>query len=125
MKGMSLGSQGEATCFLAGSGPDIDWAGLCWTSLGTMMAAASANTLNQVREVWQDSQMQRTCRRPLPAGRVSRLHAVALAATLGVGSLGVLASQVNSPRHLERWRVVQHLCALPAHTSLPWDSNLA
>ena len=59
-----------------------------------MMAAASANTLNQVREVWQDSQMHRTCRRPLPSGRVSRLHAVGLAATLGLGSLGVLATQV-------------------------------
>ena len=83
----------------AGSGPSIDWAALCWTSGGTMMAAASANTLNQVREVWQDSQMHRTCRRPLPSGRVSRLHAVGLAATLGLGSLGVLATQVGRQQH--------------------------
>ena len=101
MKAILLGARVEDTSLLAGSGPDIDWAGLCWTSLGTMMAAASANTLNQVREVWQDSQMHRTCRRPLPSGRVSRLHAVALAAALGLGSLGVLASQVSLLSRLE------------------------
>jgi protoheme IX farnesyltransferase len=33
-----------------GSGEKIDWAGLGWTSLGTYMAAASANAFNQVRK---------------------------------------------------------------------------
>lgn len=34
--------------FVLGSGPIIDFAGLCCTCVGTMMVAASANSLNQV-----------------------------------------------------------------------------
>lgn len=34
--------------FVLGSGGAIDIAGLCWTCGGTMMVAASANSLNQV-----------------------------------------------------------------------------
>jgi len=37
--------------FVAGSGDDIDWAGMGWTSLGTFMCSASANTLNQIIEI--------------------------------------------------------------------------
>lgn len=37
--------------YVAGSKEKIDWAGLGWTSLGTFMASASANALNQVYEV--------------------------------------------------------------------------
>lgn len=36
--------------YVMGSGEKIDWAGLGWTSLGTYMAAASANAFNQVRK---------------------------------------------------------------------------
>lgn len=35
--------------YVLGSPEEVDWAGLCWVSLGTLGAAASANTLNQVR----------------------------------------------------------------------------
>lgn len=38
----------SAAGFVAGSGERVDWSKLAWTSLGTMGAAASANTLNQV-----------------------------------------------------------------------------
>lgn len=34
--------------FVLGSGSTIDFAGLCCTCAGTMMVAASANSLNQV-----------------------------------------------------------------------------
>ena len=34
--------------FVLGSGPTIDFTGLCCTCAGTMMVAASANSLNQV-----------------------------------------------------------------------------
>lgn len=37
-----------AAGFVAGSPEQVDWAGLVWTSLGTMGAASAANTLNQV-----------------------------------------------------------------------------
>lgn len=38
----------SAAGFVAGSGERVDWSKLAWTALGTMGAAASANTLNQV-----------------------------------------------------------------------------
>lgn len=41
----------SGTGFVLGSGSAIDVAGLCWTCTGTMMVAASANSLNQVREI--------------------------------------------------------------------------
>jgi protoheme IX farnesyltransferase len=34
--------------YVLGSGSIVDIAGLCYTCTGTMMVAASANTLNQV-----------------------------------------------------------------------------
>lgn len=34
--------------YVLGSGSAVDLAGLCYTCAGTMMVAASANTLNQV-----------------------------------------------------------------------------
>ena len=39
----------SAAGFVAGSDERVDWGKLAWTALGTMGAAASANTLNQVR----------------------------------------------------------------------------
>lgn len=38
----------SGTGYVLGSGNFIDYAGLCCTCAGTMMVAASANTLNQV-----------------------------------------------------------------------------
>ena len=40
------------------------------TLLGTMLTAFGANALNQYRERHLDALMHRTCRRPLPAGRM-------------------------------------------------------
>ena len=104
----------------AGSGPSVDLPKLCWTSAGTLMAAASANTLNQVREVWQDSQMKRTWKRPLPTGRVGRLHAVSLAAALGLGGVGLLASQVRAQQAQARVA-----CSTQAAESLRTGSSAA
>ena len=60
-----------------------------------MATAACANTLNQVYEVANDSRMRRTMNRPLPLGRVSRVHALAFAATMGIVGLGILYTQVH------------------------------
>ena len=38
----------SGTGFVLGSGSTVDLGGLCWTCAGTMMVAASANSLNQV-----------------------------------------------------------------------------
>lgn len=64
-----------------------------------MGAAAAANTLNQWREVHQDSLMKRTARRPLPLGRISRLHALAFAGVAGAAGVAILGTQVPA-QHL-------------------------
>ncbi|MCJ1422128.1 Protoheme IX farnesyltransferase, mitochondrial [Sticta canariensis] len=79
------------------SGDQICWDQLAWTALGTMGAASAANALNQLREVHQDSLMKRTCRRPLPLGRISRLHALAFAAVAGTAGVSLLAWKATSP----------------------------
>lgn len=84
-----------AAGFVAGSGTEICWNTLGWTALGTMGAASAANTLNQVREVHQDSLMKRTCRRPLPLRRISRLHALGFAAVMGTAGVALLALKTN------------------------------
>ncbi|KAL4181558.1 hypothetical protein AMTRI_Chr12g271750 [Amborella trichopoda] len=81
--------------FVLGSDIVIDFAGLCWTCAGTMMVAASANSLNQVFEVTNDAKMKRTMKRPLPAGRLSVPHAVSWASAVGVGGATILACKAN------------------------------
>jgi heme o synthase len=68
---------------------------LAWASVGIALAAASAATLNHVLETQIDAQMARTRARPLPAGRLSRGRAIALAATLGALAMGILVLLVN------------------------------
>ncbi|CAI5526503.1 unnamed protein product, partial [Closterium sp. Naga37s-1] len=85
-----------AAGFVMGSGDNVDWAGLGWTSLGTFLAAASANTWNQVYEVANDALMKRTRGRPLPAGRMTRQHAIAWGLLTGASGLAILATQTNS-----------------------------
>lgn len=86
----------SAAGFVAGSQKSIDWAGLGWTSLGTMMAASSANALNQLYEVIPDAKMKRTALRPLPSGRMTRLHALTFAAALGIGGTYLLSQKTNN-----------------------------
>jgi hypothetical protein len=81
--------------FAAGSDGAIDWAKLAWTSLGTFGAAACANGLNQAYEMSNDALMARTRGRPLPAGRMSRAHALAFAAAAGAAGLWMLAEKVR------------------------------
>jgi protoheme IX farnesyltransferase len=95
--------------FAVGSGDNIDHAKLAWTSLGTLGAAACANTLNQLYEVANDARMARTCNRPLPAGRLSSRQALLFAALCGVGGLWTLHEQVRRAQLLATCSVVQLL----------------
>jgi heme o synthase len=70
-------------------------AALAWASTGIALAAASAATLNHALERQIDAQMARTRARPLPAERVSRRRAIALAAVLAALAMGILVSLVN------------------------------
>ncbi|MEM9082779.1 MAG: heme o synthase [Planctomycetota bacterium] len=45
------------------------------TVIGTALAAAGANVLNQAWEAPLDAKMRRTCRRPIPSGRLARASA--------------------------------------------------
>ncbi|KAF6176675.1 hypothetical protein GIB67_034537 [Kingdonia uniflora] len=81
--------------FVLGSGNVVDFAGLCWTCTGTMMVAASANSLNQVFEKSNDAKMKRTMQRPLPSGRISLPHAAIWASSVGVAGTTLLACQAN------------------------------
>uniref|UniRef100_A0A0D3EPP4 Heme O synthase n=1 Tax=Oryza barthii TaxID=65489 RepID=A0A0D3EPP4_9ORYZ len=81
--------------YVLGSGNMVDMAGLCCTCAGTMMVAASANTLNQVFEIKNDAKMKRTMRRPLPSGRISPAHAAMWATTVGAAGTALLAWKAN------------------------------
>ncbi|KAK8918657.1 hypothetical protein KSP39_PZI021185 [Platanthera zijinensis] len=81
--------------YVLGSGHVIDFAGLCCTCAGTMMVAASANSLNQVFEVQNDSKMKRTRQRPLPSGRITVPHAVIWASSMGIAGTALLACKAN------------------------------
>ncbi|KFK37256.1 hypothetical protein AALP_AA4G234100 [Arabis alpina] len=86
----------SGTGYILGTGnAAIDLPGLCYTCAGTMMIAASANSLNQIFEISNDAKMKRTMQRPLPAGRMSVPHAVAWATIAGTSGACLLASKTN------------------------------
>ncbi|URD83790.1 protoheme IX farnesyltransferase [Musa troglodytarum] len=85
----------SGTGFVLGSGSAIDIAGLSCTCAGTMMVAASANSLNQVFEIQNDAKMKRTRQRPLPSGRLSVSHAAIWASTVGIAGTTLLAWKAN------------------------------
>ncbi|KAK9120674.1 hypothetical protein Syun_018291 [Stephania yunnanensis] len=81
--------------YVLGSGSAIDFGGLCYTCMGTMMVAASASSLNQVFEKNNDAKMKRTKLRPLPSGRLSISHAAVWASGVGVAGTTLLACKAN------------------------------
>ncbi|KAJ1385810.1 UbiA prenyltransferase family [Sesbania bispinosa] len=85
----------SGTGFVLGSSSAVDLSALSWTCLGTMMVAASANSLNQVFEINNDAKMKRTNKRPLPSGRITIPHAVTWASSVGLAGTALLATQTN------------------------------
>jgi len=84
-----------AAGYAAGSEEGINWQGMGWTCLGTMLASSSANALNQAYEIINDGRMRRTLNRPLPARRMSRAHALTFAAITGAGGVWLLLEKTN------------------------------
>ena len=72
-----------------------DWRLLVHTLLGTALTAAAASILNQYVERPFDGLMNRTKRRPLPAGRVGAVEALALGVSAAVIGLAELYFFVN------------------------------
>ncbi|MFQ6044992.1 MAG: heme o synthase [Gemmatimonadales bacterium] len=65
------------------------------TLLGAAAVAAGSNALNQVWERRIDARMNRTSRRPLPAGRMGVPEANLFAWILGLGGVAYIAAFVN------------------------------
>jgi protoheme IX farnesyltransferase len=57
-----------------GCDASFHWQILAHALLGTALLASGTSALNQWYEVDSDAKMRRTCRRPLPAGRIPRSH---------------------------------------------------
>ena len=85
-----------ATGYVLGSGERVDWREMGVVSLGTFLCSASANAFNQVFEKTNDGKMARTMRRPLPAGRCSRAHALAFGVVSGIAGYVLLRTQCNA-----------------------------
>jgi protoheme IX farnesyltransferase len=72
-----------------------DYARLVHLIIGTMLAAGGTLALNQYWERDVDSRMDRTCVRPLPAGRISPLEALIFAAAVAAAGVGYLGAFVG------------------------------
>ena len=66
-----------------------------FTTLGTTLTSASANTINQFLEVPYDSQMNRTKDRVLVRGHLTPLHAFTFASISGVLGVACLFAFAN------------------------------
>jgi protoheme IX farnesyltransferase len=85
-----------AVGFYLGSESPIDYLGLFRVVFGTAAAAAGAAALNQWWERRADALMRRTRMRPIPAGRMRPLQALALGIVLSVFGIGYLAIVCNA-----------------------------
>ncbi|HWX91852.1 MAG TPA: heme o synthase [Terriglobales bacterium] len=72
----------------------LDWR-LVHTLLGVALVSSGTAALNEVMERDVDRQMLRTARRPLPAGRMSLLHAILVGGALTVGGSVYLVMFTN------------------------------
>jgi len=86
-----------AAGYAAGSPEEVDYVGMAWASLGTALCSAAANALNQAYEIKTDALMTRTMARPLPAGRITRFHAVVFAGLSAVAGVSCLRFGAGSP----------------------------
>ena len=84
-----------AVGFYLGTERGLDFVALLHAVIGTALAAAGAAALNQWWERPLDALMNRTRRRPLPAGRMLPGSAFRLGVTLSIGGVAYLAIVCN------------------------------
>nr|CCA21627.1 protoheme IX farnesyltransferase putative [Albugo laibachii Nc14] len=82
--------------FLMAGGP-VSWVSFASLSVGTGLAAISANTFNQVIESDLDAKMKRTCKRPLPLQLITHRHAIAFGSSTAALSTILLGLGCNVP----------------------------
>jgi len=73
-----------------GCGASFHWTYLAHALLGTALLASGTSALNQWYEVDSDAKMRRTCRRPLPAGRIRLSNGLAFGLLLSVAGFADL-----------------------------------
>jgi heme o synthase len=73
----------------------FDWVVLLNVLIGTALVAAGTNALNQYAERHLDVRMNRTSRRPLPAGRITPRAALVFSSGIAVIGTAYLALMVN------------------------------
>ena len=78
-------------------GTSVVWQTVLHACIGTAMVAASASVLNQWLERERDAVMSRTCKRPLPSGRVASSQAAWMGWLLFVLGTVYLGTLVNPP----------------------------
>lgn len=66
-----------------------------WTMLGGFMAAGGSGAINQYIDRRDDTRMQRTQKRPIPAGRLTPAEGLAFGVALTLGSFYILVAFVN------------------------------
>ncbi len=81
--------------FWLASGASPDLGKLSLFGVGALLVIAGANAYNEVAERYQDRLMERTARRPLPAGRMSVREATIAASAMSAAGLGILLWSTN------------------------------
>lgn len=84
-----------AVGFSLGSSSGVDWTAFVHTLAGTLLLAAGASALNQYWERETDARMERTRRRPIPAGEITPGLALATGVATSIGGLLYLLAWVN------------------------------
>ena len=84
-----------AVGFIMGSPHRLDWPRFAMTLAGAFLVGAGAQALNQWIERDADARMQRTARRPLPAGRLRPGSALVFGLATAALGLALLVLQVN------------------------------
>ncbi len=74
---------------------EFDWVMIGWLFAGGMLVTGSANAINQVVERHTDSQMKRTSKRPVAAGRMTAEHGWAFAVVSGALGVFILGTYFN------------------------------
>jgi protoheme IX farnesyltransferase len=92
------------------------WVLILNTLLGTILVASGAGTLNQLIERQFDSQMRRTARRPIAAGRIEPIHALVFGTLLSLAGGIYLAFAVRPGASLVA--VLTLVCYLFLYTPL-------
>ncbi len=72
-----------------------DWATTFWTLLGGFLAAGGSGAINQYIDREDDRKMQRTQKRPIPAGRLSPAEGLAFGVGITLASFYLLTAFVN------------------------------